>query len=112
MLIFITTILALMAEVDKDIVATQEVVTNFLVQVAQKGDQIRVSQSRTFAQEQIRSTPHDEQSEKNDQFSSEEKTMECLDITERISNKQSPMEAVADEENISSHVIKHCAEEN
>ncbi|KAL9179898.1 hypothetical protein ACHAXT_007868 [Thalassiosira profunda] len=43
-LIFIITILLLMAEVDKDIVATNDV-ASFLVQVAQKGDQIRVEEN-------------------------------------------------------------------
>ena len=43
-LIFVITILLLMAEVDKDIIATHDVAC-FLVQVAQKGDQIRVSGS-------------------------------------------------------------------
>ena len=43
-LIFVITILLLMAEVDKDIVATNDV-ASFLVQVAQKGDQIRVEEN-------------------------------------------------------------------
>ena len=46
MLIFIITILLLMAEVDKDIVKTDDI-ASFLVQVAQKGDQTRMS---TFTQ--------------------------------------------------------------
>ncbi|KAL7540656.1 hypothetical protein ACHAWF_006747 [Thalassiosira exigua] len=44
LLIFTITILLLMVEVDKDIIATNDVAC-FLVQVAQKGDQIRVVQS-------------------------------------------------------------------
>eukprot|EP00578_Thalassiosira_sp_NH16_P017893 CAMPEP_0181129406 /NCGR_PEP_ID=MMETSP1071-20121207/29305_1 /TAXON_ID=35127 /ORGANISM="Thalassiosira sp., Strain NH16" /LENGTH=141 /DNA_ID=CAMNT_0023215391 /DNA_START=286 /DNA_END=711 /DNA_ORIENTATION=+ len=54
-LIFIITILLVMAEVDKDIVATHDVAC-FLVQVAQKGDQIRVSRSAVLPPIQ---QPHD-----------------------------------------------------
>jgi len=46
MLVFIITILLLMAEVDKDIVKTDDI-ASFLVQVAQKGDRTRMS---TFTQ--------------------------------------------------------------
>ncbi len=46
MLVFIITILLLMAEVDKDIVKTDDI-ASFLVQVALKGDQTRMS---TFTQ--------------------------------------------------------------
>lgn len=46
MLVFIITILLLMAEVDKDIVKTDDI-ASFLVQVAVKGDQTRMS---TFTQ--------------------------------------------------------------
>jgi hypothetical protein len=42
MLVFIITILLLMAEVDKDIVKTDDI-ASFLVQVAQKGDRTRMS---------------------------------------------------------------------
>lgn len=48
-LIFIITILLLMTEVDKDIIASNDE-ANFLVQVAQKGDQIRVLSPSTPAQ--------------------------------------------------------------
>lgn len=46
MLVFIITILLLMAEVDKDIVKTDDIAT-FLVKVAEKGDRTRMS---TFTQ--------------------------------------------------------------
>lgn len=46
MLVYIITILLLMAEVDKDIVKTDDI-ASFLVQVAQKGDRTRMS---TFTQ--------------------------------------------------------------
>ena len=63
-LIFIITILLLMAEVDKDIVKSNDEAC-FLVQVAQIGDQIRVASSADTRQQQqqiIESNFHDEES--------------------------------------------------
>ena len=87
-LIFIITILALMAEVDKDIVATHEVAC-FLVQVAQKGDQISVTRSRASMEQQNHVEVSGEGSDNRDQFGDEEKTMECLDDTDRRKNSAS-----------------------
>ena len=58
MLIFIITILLVMAEVDKDMVATHDVAC-FLVSVAQKGDQTRIVELATFYEEEKR--PEDEE---------------------------------------------------
>ncbi len=85
MLIFITTILALMTEVDKDIVATHDVAC-FLVRVAKKGDQIRVSRSIEPLQQRFSG---DGQKENHGTISSEEKVMESLDETTCISNSTS-----------------------
>mmetsp|Transcript_15052 Transcript_15052/g.30623 ORF Transcript_15052/g.30623 Transcript_15052/m.30623 type:complete len:484 (-) Transcript_15052:273-1724(-) len=85
MLIFNTTILALMTEVDKDIVATYDVAC-FLVQVAQKGDQIRVSRSIEQLEQRLSG---EEQEENHETISSEEKVMESLDETVCISNSTS-----------------------
>ena len=43
-LIFVVTILLLMSEVDKDMVANENI-ASFLVKVARKGDELRVSPS-------------------------------------------------------------------
>lgn len=61
-LIFIITILLVMAEVDKDIVNANDVAC-FLVQVSQKGDQIRVSRSIAYpsAQPQQHDPPFQEE---------------------------------------------------
>lgn len=48
-LLFVITLLALMAEIDKDIVATNDV-ARFLVQVAKKGDEISVTATSRAAQ--------------------------------------------------------------
>ena len=62
MLVFIMTILLLMAEVDKDIVATNDI-ASFLVQVALKGDRTRMS---TFTQPQPDLPCHDGEGKRED----------------------------------------------
>lgn len=91
-LIFIITILLLMAEVDKDIVATHDVAC-FLVQVAQKGDQIRVG----VITEDSRAS-NSEHQQTHGQFRDEEEAIESLGATEGISNAYSPGEDVASAE--------------
>ncbi|KAL3797846.1 hypothetical protein HJC23_006884 [Cyclotella cryptica] len=92
-LLFIITLLALMAEVDKDIVATHDVAC-FLVQVAKKGDEISVT-AQSRAAQSVRQSYMDSVQQQNissfrpfsrQSFIEEEKTMESTDFTKRTSN--------------------------
>lgn len=59
-LVFIITILLVMIEVDKDIIASNDV-AGFLVQVAQKGDQLRVASSPVYPPTQPPELPFQEE---------------------------------------------------
>ena len=63
MLIFVITVLLVMAEIDKDIVSTNDVAC-FLVQVAQKGDQIRVNPVPSPSTQPIHEHPFVDEEEK------------------------------------------------
>lgn len=92
-LLFIITLLALMAEVDKDIVATHDVAC-FLVQVAKKGDEISVT-AQCRATQSVRQSYMDSVQQQNihsfrpfsrQSFAEDEKTMESTDVTKHTSN--------------------------
>ena len=86
MLVYIITILLRMAEVDKDIVKTDDI-ASFLVQVAQKGDRTRMS---TFTQLR-RDTPrrNEERQMNNDvpcAIAADNETINVPDVSSNASN--------------------------
>lgn len=87
MLIFVITTLALMTEVDKDIIATHDV-ARFLVQVAQKGDLISVDTHFSLASSvQEQQQPHLEEERMSKIkiiVTGEKRGVESLDIIDRV----------------------------
>lgn len=86
MLVFIITILLLMAEVDKDIVKTDDI-ASFLVQVAQKGDRTRMS---TFTQPRRDSPRRNEERQMNNDvacaIAANNETINVPDVSSNASN--------------------------
>ena len=93
-LVFIITILLVMKEADKDIIATNDVAC-FLVQVAQKGDQVRVAPS-------LLSPPLQLQNDTNFQQEGEDEKRDDYDVENGRAISVDNNDTTPDDENIQS----------